>query len=52
MGFLKVRCQKCNNEQVIFENASSECKCLICGEILARPKGGKAQVEAKIIESY
>ncbi len=48
--FLKVRCPKCNNEQIIFGNASSEVKCLVCGKELAMPKGGKATVKARVLE--
>ncbi len=48
--FIKVRCQGCKNEQVIFEGATTEVKCLICESILAEPKGGKAKINARVIE--
>jgi len=48
--FLKVKCSKCKNEQIIFEKASSPVKCLVCGNILAEPTGGKVEVKSKIIE--
>ena len=48
--FLKVKCSKCKNEQVIFEKASSAVKCLVCGNILAEPTGGKVAVKSKVIE--
>ncbi|MEK6807712.1 MAG: 30S ribosomal protein S27e [Nanoarchaeota archaeon] len=48
--FIKVRCPKCKNEQIIFSNASSEVKCLVCQEVLATPKGGKAQIKADVLE--
>ena len=41
-NFLKVQCGKCNNEQKIFSKASTDVKCLVCGEVLAKPSGGKA----------
>ena len=47
--FIKVRC-KCKNEQIIFEKASSEVKCLVCGEILAKPTGGKAKIRSRVEE--
>jgi small subunit ribosomal protein S27e len=47
--FLKVKCEKCKNEQVIFEKASTEVKCLVCGETLAEPTGGKAKIKSKSI---
>jgi small subunit ribosomal protein S27e len=48
--FVKIRCPKCKNEQVMFGKASTEIKCLVCGKILAEPKGGKAKVKARILE--
>lgn len=47
--FLKVKCE-CGAEQVIFGNASSEVKCLVCGKTLASPTGSRARVECKILE--
>ena len=48
--FLKVKCKKCKNEQVIFNKASMAVNCLVCGSVLAEPKGGKADIKTKIIE--
>ena len=48
--FIKVRCGKCKNEQIIFSNASTNIKCLVCQEILAEPKGGKAEIKADVLE--
>lgn len=48
--FIKVRCQACKNEQVMFESATTEVKCLICGAVIAKPKGGKAELKARLIE--
>ncbi len=48
-NFLRVKCEKCKNEQVIFERPSNIVKCLVCGETLAEPSGGKAMVKAKIL---
>ena len=45
-GFVKVKC-KCGNEQMIFSKSSNEVKCLVCGETLAKPGGGKAVIAAK-----
>ena len=47
--FVKVKCEKCKNEQVIFEKSSSIVKCLVCGEVLAEPTGGRARIKAKVI---
>jgi len=43
--FLKVKCLDCENEQIIFGNATTEVKCLKCDKILAKPSGGKAKLE-------
>ncbi|NPA38256.1 MAG: 30S ribosomal protein S27e [Candidatus Nanohaloarchaeota archaeon] len=48
--FLRVKCHKCGNEQNIYEKASIEVKCLVCGEILARPTGGKAELLVKVAQ--
>ena len=48
--FIKVRCQACKNEQIIFEGATTKVKCLICGAIIAEPKGGKAELKARLVE--
>jgi small subunit ribosomal protein S27e len=48
--FIKVRCQSCKNEQIIFEGATTKVKCLICDDIIAEPKGGKAEIKARVVE--
>ena len=47
--FVKVKCNGCKNEQVIFSKPAGEVKCLVCGEVLANNTGGKAEVSAKVI---
>jgi small subunit ribosomal protein S27e len=48
--FLKVRCQACKNEQIIFEGATTKVQCLICDAVIAKPRGGKAEVDARVVE--
>lgn len=48
--FIKVRCSKCKNEQVLFGKASSSVDCLVCGTKLAEPSGGKTKIKARILE--
>ena len=48
--FIKVRCPKCKNEQIIFGKASSKVICLVCGKVLAEPTGGKSRIKARILE--
>ncbi len=49
--FDKIRCPKCKNEQIVFEKASMNVPCLVCGNILAEPTGGKAIIKSRILES-
>jgi len=46
-NFLKVKCEKCKNEQIIFERPASKVECLVCGTLLAEPTGGKGKLLAK-----
>ncbi|MFH0978418.1 MAG: 30S ribosomal protein S27e [Candidatus Woesearchaeota archaeon] len=48
--FIKVRCPKCKNEQIVFGKASTIVKCLVCGKVLSEPSGGKSKVKARILE--
>jgi len=48
--FVKVRCPKCKNEQIVFGKISSEVNCLVCGKKIAEPTGGKSKVKARILE--
>jgi small subunit ribosomal protein S27e len=50
--FLKVVCSKCKNEQIIFNKAATRVKCLVCGNELAEPTGGKAKIKAKVIQVF
>lgn len=49
-AFVKVVCGKCKNEQIIFDRAATDVKCLVCGELLAKSCGGKAKINAKVIQ--
>ena len=48
--FIKVRCKDCENEQVLFNKASTTVSCHICGSKLAMPCGGKAKIKGEILE--
>ncbi|MDP6584138.1 MAG: 30S ribosomal protein S27e [Anaerolineales bacterium] len=48
--FVKVKCTKCKNEQIIFGKVASEVKCLVCGEVLATSTGGKAKITGQVLE--
>ena len=47
--FIKVKCNDCGNEQIIFGCASSVVRCLVCEGVLARPTGGKCTICTQII---
>ncbi len=48
--FLKVKCNDCENEQIIFGSATSRVDCTVCGRTLAEPGGGKAIIKTQILE--
>jgi len=47
--FLKVKCGKCKNEQVIFEKPAAAVKCNVCGTVLAESTGGRGIIKTKIM---
>lgn len=48
--FIKVRCAKCKNEQIIFGKSSTLIKCLVCDKVLSEPTSGKAKIKARVLE--
>lgn len=48
--FIKLRCPKCKNEQIMFGKASTIVSCLVCSKVLAEPTGGKSRIKARILE--
>jgi small subunit ribosomal protein S27e len=48
--FLKVKCNDCGNEQVIFGCAATNIKCIVCEKDIAVPTGGKTLVKTEILE--
>ena len=48
--FVKVKCPKCKNSQIIFGSASTRVRCLKCDSILAEPSSGKAKIRSRIEE--
>jgi small subunit ribosomal protein S27e len=49
--FLRVKCAKCGNEQVIFDRPSLASHCSVCDEILAEPTGGKAILRGEVVQT-
>jgi small subunit ribosomal protein S27e len=48
--YMKVKCGKCGNEQIIFDRVSLEVKCNVCDEVLAVPRGGKAEIKGETLQ--
>jgi len=48
--FIKVRCFKCKNEQIIFGKSAKNIKCLVCNKTLCESTSGKSRIKAQILE--
>jgi len=48
--FIRVKCGKCGNEQVVFDRPSLAPHCSVCDEILAEPTGGKAKLKSEVVQ--
>jgi small subunit ribosomal protein S27e len=50
-SFLRVKCLKCGNEQLVFSHATNKVTCNVCNETLAAPSGGKAKINGEILSA-
>jgi len=51
--FIRIKCNTCGNEQTIFDHATFPVRCLVCGAVLVKPTGGKAQfINAEIVKVF
>jgi small subunit ribosomal protein S27e len=50
-SYFRVKCNDCENEQIVFGKASSTVNCAVCGTTLATPTGGKAEIDHEIVET-
>jgi small subunit ribosomal protein S27e len=48
--FLRVKCNDCENVQIVFDHASTRVKCNVCGSTLVEPRGGKAEIKGELVE--
>jgi len=48
--FIKVRCSKCKNEQIVYGKSATEIKCLVCNQLLSSSTGGKSKIKSRILE--
>ena len=49
--FLRVKCLKCGNEQLVFSHATNKVTCNVCSEVLSSPAGGKAKINGEILSA-
>ena len=49
-NFLKVKCTKCGNEQVVFDRAAVQVKCNKCEDVLLETQGGKAKIKGEVTQ--
>ncbi|WP_069807955.1 30S ribosomal protein S27e [Vulcanisaeta thermophila] len=42
--FIRIRCNNCGNEQVVFDRPSMIVRCLVCGNVLIEPTGGVGKI--------
>jgi small subunit ribosomal protein S27e len=51
-NFVRVKCSKCGNEQIVFGNAVNKVSCNVCGTVLAEPSSGKAIIKGEIVAIF
>jgi small subunit ribosomal protein S27e len=51
-GFLRVKCPKCGNEQMVFSNPVNRVNCNVCGTEIAESSGGKAIIKGEIVALF
>jgi small subunit ribosomal protein S27e len=49
-NFLKVKCIKCDHEQVVFDRAAMQIKCEKCDDVLVESQGGKAKIKGEVTQ--
>lgn len=47
--FVRVKCEDCGNEQVLFLRAATRVPCAVCGAALAEPTGGLARMKGVLL---
>jgi len=41
-------CNYCGNKQIILDTAKTKVTCMVCKEVIAKPRGGKAEIYGKV----
>jgi len=49
-SFLSVECQECGNQQNVYSHAATKVECMVCGEAVLEPRGGRAEIKADVLE--
>lgn len=47
---MKVKCDGCGNEQIIFDRPAGDVQCVVCDDVLAESTGGRAEFTATVVE--
>lgn len=48
--FIRVKCNGCGNEQIIFSAAASDVKCTVCNQLLAKSGASTIYLKAKVVK--
>lgn len=51
-SFIRVKCPKCGNEQIVFSRAVNRVNCNVCGTEIAEPSGGKSIIKGEIVAVF
>jgi small subunit ribosomal protein S27e len=46
---VKVECDGCGNEQIVFSRPSGDLECVVCGDVLADSSGGMAEFRSRVV---
>jgi small subunit ribosomal protein S27e len=49
-NFINVRCPDCGHENVVFDRASKNVTCSVCGAVIAEATGGKVLLRGEVVE--
>jgi small subunit ribosomal protein S27e len=51
-SFVRVKCPKCGNEQIVFSSPVHKVNCNVCGTEIVEPSGGKAKIKGEIVGAF
>jgi ribosomal protein S27E len=46
--FVRVKCSKCKNSQIIFGKTATRVRCVKCSHVISKTSGGKTKIRAKV----